>query len=62
MKKEEKVDLMQAEEERCPKCDSNKVERTGGSHQVMGIVKNIGYKCECGHVFHIYEHYLKSLQ
>ena len=62
MKKEEKVDFTQAKEERCPNCGSFKVERTGGSHQVMGMDKNIGYKCECGHVFHIYGHYVKSLK
>jgi ribosomal protein S27E len=62
MKKEEKVDFTQAKEERCPKCGSFKVERTGGSHQVMGMDKNIGYKCECGHVFYIFEHYIKSLK
>lgn len=60
MKKEEKGDLTQGKEERCPKSGSDKVERTGGSHQVMGLVKNIGYKCECGHAFHIFEIYLKD--
>ncbi len=54
-------DLTQADEERCPKCNSTEVGRTGGSHEMMAMDRNIGFEClKCGHKFHIFEHRLKK--
>ena len=49
-----------SKEKKCPKCGSEDVERTGGSGQVKGYGKQVGFKCnQCHTDFGIFDSDLK---
>ena len=50
------MDVLTSKEKKCPKCGSKNVETTGGSHQLKGYQRRIGFKCgNCGVKFWMFE-------
>jgi hypothetical protein len=52
---------LHVDEKKCPMCDSDKVEISGGSHTVMAQPRQMGHKClDCGEYFWISESIIKK--